>query len=538
MTNDARNARIRAAAPTRARLAEDREKASPELDEILRTIDRRLFDETLSRAELKRLFGEQTDRILAATAAELGRTFESYVMEARVETGLALLASTKLSIARISRLVGYADPADFRKAMKRLTGLAPSSFRETLVKRGLAPTEAARLFRIGFRDRALDGELDPDEGRRLLARLRGEILTAPDSFEERAAEAIWEYLEPLPLTAQRQILRRHLSTSSPALFERLSDLARDAAKHDPRRAVELAKLALEGVEGAAGHLGERYAGLAALAQARLGEAQALAGDALDAEQSTSRSLRLLENAEPTVDPAVRAEILLRAGRQRIVEEREAEAQDLVFQALELSEAAGDRPLAARAHLAAATLDIHRHEPEEAIAHLRRVLTLADDDTGLHFQARRRLAELHLALGRPEQSRHESERAMEIEDVDPVDRLHLKLLAARAHRDLGQRRAAEEAYRDARRGFLELGEPEGLAEASLELAGLLVRANAEEEALELVRQEVEPVLETRRHHDGVGDLIDRLHAAAHDGGLPSELLNTVRRALRGDPEPSA
>jgi transcriptional regulator GlxA family with amidase domain len=49
----------------------------------------------------------------------------------RVRHAQQLLESTSYGVERIGREVGFASPANFREQFRRLTGVAPQSYRNT-----------------------------------------------------------------------------------------------------------------------------------------------------------------------------------------------------------------------------------------------------------------------------------------------------------------------------------------------------------------------------------------------------------------------
>lgn len=56
-------------------------------------------------------------------------TFVDYLARVRIEQAQVLLKHTELSIAGISRKVGFNDPKYFSKVFQALTGVKPSDYR-------------------------------------------------------------------------------------------------------------------------------------------------------------------------------------------------------------------------------------------------------------------------------------------------------------------------------------------------------------------------------------------------------------------------
>jgi transcriptional regulator GlxA family with amidase domain len=100
----------------------DREYAQPlELDDVARRL-------ATSRRQLQRAF------------AEIGDTsFRTYVARVRMLRALDLLREGRLPVREVANSVGYRQPAQFAKTVRRHPGAPPSSFRsESAGGRGTA----------------------------------------------------------------------------------------------------------------------------------------------------------------------------------------------------------------------------------------------------------------------------------------------------------------------------------------------------------------------------------------------------------------
>lgn len=62
---------------------------------------------------------------------EVGMTYIAYLTEYRVEQAKKLLRETSDSLAEISELIGYADPAYFSRIFKKYEGISPNQYRQT-----------------------------------------------------------------------------------------------------------------------------------------------------------------------------------------------------------------------------------------------------------------------------------------------------------------------------------------------------------------------------------------------------------------------
>ena len=72
-------------------------------------------------------------RTLQRKLAERGVTYDQLLGEARLRVARELLADPDTRIAEISLELGYQDPANFTRAFKRWTGLAPFEYRSRLL---------------------------------------------------------------------------------------------------------------------------------------------------------------------------------------------------------------------------------------------------------------------------------------------------------------------------------------------------------------------------------------------------------------------
>ena len=60
-------------------------------------------------------------------------TYEQLLGEARLRVARELLAAPDIRIAEIALELGYRDPANFTRAFKRWTGLAPFEYRNRML---------------------------------------------------------------------------------------------------------------------------------------------------------------------------------------------------------------------------------------------------------------------------------------------------------------------------------------------------------------------------------------------------------------------
>ena len=71
-------------------------------------------------------------RQLQRSYTEIGNTtFREHLTRVRMDRAAGLLNDRALTVREVARRVGYRQPAQFAKALRRHHGLAPSAFRDT-----------------------------------------------------------------------------------------------------------------------------------------------------------------------------------------------------------------------------------------------------------------------------------------------------------------------------------------------------------------------------------------------------------------------
>jgi AraC family transcriptional regulator len=89
----------------------------------------RLGEAVPTLAELAGICKLSSRQLVRAFQAETGRTVGDYVQRVRLERAQQLLASTPLAISEIARRIGFASPAAFSTAFRRLCGQTPRTYR-------------------------------------------------------------------------------------------------------------------------------------------------------------------------------------------------------------------------------------------------------------------------------------------------------------------------------------------------------------------------------------------------------------------------
>jgi transcriptional regulator GlxA family with amidase domain len=101
-----------------------------ELDDVLAWIEQEAHRE-LTLRDIAGLAAMSVRTLNRRFQAETGQTPMQWVTGVRVRHAQQLLESTALGVEKIGRHVGFSSPANFREQFRRLTGVAPQSYRNT-----------------------------------------------------------------------------------------------------------------------------------------------------------------------------------------------------------------------------------------------------------------------------------------------------------------------------------------------------------------------------------------------------------------------
>lgn len=113
-----------------------KQKYSKLAEAMLETVHSRFTDSGFSLAELAGQFKLTESFISVVFKEHAGETFSDYLEKLRLDRACALLKETDRSINDISLQVGYNSDKTFRRAFKRVYGLQPTSYRESLKLHG------------------------------------------------------------------------------------------------------------------------------------------------------------------------------------------------------------------------------------------------------------------------------------------------------------------------------------------------------------------------------------------------------------------
>lgn len=101
---------------------------------LLRVVERLNdeFMENISNEELAREAKVHPVHMAAVFRQFYHKTVSEYVQNSRINRAFKLLSDKKLSLAEIGSLTGFADQSHFTRVFKRIVGVAPGAFRNSL----------------------------------------------------------------------------------------------------------------------------------------------------------------------------------------------------------------------------------------------------------------------------------------------------------------------------------------------------------------------------------------------------------------------
>jgi transcriptional regulator GlxA family with amidase domain len=87
------------------------------------------YDSPLALDDVARRVATSRRQLQRAFAEIGGTSFRTYVTRVRMDRAAGLLATGRLTVRETARRVGYRQPAQFAKAFRRHSGVAPSDYR-------------------------------------------------------------------------------------------------------------------------------------------------------------------------------------------------------------------------------------------------------------------------------------------------------------------------------------------------------------------------------------------------------------------------
>src|SRR5690606_33515338 len=102
-----------------------------EASTLVATVRRQLDGRAVGFPSLAELAAQRgvSARTLKRSLAAHDTSYQRLLDEARLSRATRLLADARLSIDYVATLLGYADPSNFHRAFRRMTGQGPSEWR-------------------------------------------------------------------------------------------------------------------------------------------------------------------------------------------------------------------------------------------------------------------------------------------------------------------------------------------------------------------------------------------------------------------------
>lgn len=543
-----------AAERMRLRIRSDGQGRPPDVALTLKTIEARFVDPAFGFNELKRLTS-MSAASLRRFQRELGCTPAGYLKRCRLamaEMALAATSEDELTVEEVARRTGYANGRSFARAFQQQAGHVPSRRRRPADPREILPAPALAGERaVPFRQ-VVTGELGKAAGHEVVRRLRIELcagsrplpeedridLSYPgDPHARLVAESLWTVARDLPPRQRRALLCDAVRFRSPAMFELLSEVGREASTRGVHgEGVALAELALDVVEEHGAGFGDELHDLRALAWARIGEARLGARDLAGAELAFRFADEAWHTPRARPDDDAELEIRWLESSLRLARHRFDDACELVDATIGRLRALGRDPeLLARA-LTRRSLAARQRggEPEAAAAMLREAEAVVDENAHptLALVILLHLAEAALEAGDSAEVGRLLPRARALgrRVGDGFVQVRLIHVEALAHWQKGHYAQAEQLMLAARAGFLDRGEVASAALVSIDLAKLHDRRHDEVRVREAIAETV-PLVESLAVHPRSMAALRQLRAVQGGGAEPSpELLERIRTSI--------
>jgi tetratricopeptide (TPR) repeat protein len=330
---------------------------------------------------------------------------------------------------------------------------------------------------------------------------------AGDRLEEihreiESAAGLLEELAATPMSERPERIRTEVRFHALKLCDLLLKRSRKSWFHDPARAVELARMAVEIADWLdIGYYGESLVeDERALAWAHLGNAYRIASDLRSAEEALLRAEEHQKRAGE--DALTGAQILSFMASLRTSQDRFDEATEILDQAIAVYREARDRHLEGKALIQKATALGYMGRYQEAARIVRRGLSRIDllEEPHLLVTARHNLIWYLNESGRHAEALDNLQmtQALYLELGEQTHLIRLRWLEGWIARDLGRLDQAEKALREARDDFVEQGIGFDAARVSLDLATVYLRQGRTGDVKRLAAEMV-PVFESRDVH---------------------------------------
>ncbi len=330
-------------------------------------------------------------------------------------------------------------------------------------------------------DLAEEDARDPRDGYdEVLDRVFGQAVTTEARLAQQRnlGRNLYQELMECPAERRHLLLGNSQRFQNRMLCERLTEASYEAGFEEPRRAVELAKLAVQvadrlGADEWGGE--EELAGLRARAWAQLGNAFRINSDFTASEQAFSVTESVL--AESQVPLSEKAKVLSLLASCRRSQHRFGESLQLFDRVAAIYKKLGQWHLLGRTLLQKSLVCSWAGDVEGEMKLLRRALDLIDPqaDPRVFLAARHNLIHALYERGsvREAFALLYHSRPLYLKAGDRMNLLKLRWLEGLVAFGLQRTDQAEAAFREVREAFVELGLGYDAALASLDLAGVYV-----------------------------------------------------------------
>ncbi|MCP4657672.1 MAG: helix-turn-helix transcriptional regulator [bacterium] len=491
-------ARDEAATEILDRMRRDAEGTRWQTRAFLAYLNAHLFDETVRVGRAMEVCRITDTGFSTYFHAEVGCPPAEYIRRGRMEVAARLLRDGDWECRLVGEAVGIVPATRFTDSFRRWFGETPNAYR--------AGCRAGDLPELPLHDPlfgkdAFAGKLERRQAElywTYLHDLYGLPALGPPPFEvpdpefydAAMARVVWRQLAGKPFDEQKKSVCCPYGFRTPALFHLLLAKSRETGRCDTRRAVELAELALASLDAVAADLRGALPDLRARGWAWFGNTRRRALDFPGADEAFARAENAWKIPRAEKDQLALAEIYDLKAALRADQRRFDEALALADQGVELLRSQGTPERLAEALIARGTIVAYNGDPEETFGDFEEALEILDTQGGgssfLRLSAVANLAAAYALSGcfeEPEELLAKAE-ALARETPDRTSLLHLQWTAALVAQGRDDRPKAEDCFREALQGFIDLAESYYAAVVAIELAVLYAEEDRGTEAIEL------------------------------------------------------
>ena len=378
----------------------------------------------------------------------------------------------------------------------------------------------------------------------VLDRVFERILTTEARLTDQRSlgRKLYEELMQCPAERRQLLLGNSQRFRSRALCERLIEECYEAFFEDPRRLVEVARLAVQVADRLdTGDCGgeEVLASLRVRAWAHLGNALRINSDLMGSEQAFTKAESLLNGNR--IPPVERARVLSFMGSGHMAHRRFAEALQTFDRAATIYKKLGQWSLLGRTLLQKSLVCSEVGDDEGEMRYLRRALDLIDPqaDPRVFLAARHNLIYTLYERGRVREAfallYHT--RPLYLKAGDRINLLKLRWLEGTVAFGLQRIDQAEAAFREVREAFMELGLGYDAALSSLDLASVYILQGRSADVSRVAEETLAIFQAHNSHREAIAALLvfssaARINRAGID--LAREVSSFLKRA-RNNPD---